>query len=202
MKVSEVELIPDLSQAQRYKHLSVRSNRNTIKNKIQSGVAKKIGKTRGYTLYMDESGPRGEFSNTRFYAVNDATDLVDLTFDGLQSKTGSFISFEVNTLEGRPGSGLKAHAFYRAVLLALPIIFVSNLQSYGGMRTWQELSKYPDIEVFGWYDNQPVNLDPLDPEETHATDTDAWLMPNDRDIKDDLNRVLNTKLIAHRKIKK
>lgn len=202
MKVSEVELIPDLSQAQKNKHRSVRSDSNVIKNKITTGAVKKIGKVRGYSIYMeDTSGKADEFSNTRFYAVNDKTDLVDMTFDGYQTRKGKFINFEINTLEGRTGSNLKAYELYRAVLLTLPIIFVSDLQSYGGMRTWQELSKYPDIEVFGWYEDKPVNLDPLDSEETHVTDDDVMLARNPVE-REQMKRILNTKLIAHRKIKK
>lgn len=202
MNIDEVELIPDFSQAQRFKHASVRLKTNTIKNKIEDGIVKKIGKVRNYTIYVDDSGPSDEFTDIRFYAVNNQTDLVDMTVDGkMQMRGKKFFSFEINALEGRSGSNLKAHEFYRAILLAMPIIFVSDLQSYGGMRTWQELSRYPDIEVFGWSDGQAVNIDPRDPEETHVDPKERY--SSRVDYQDpELKRILNMKLVAHKRIKK
>lgn len=193
MKVSEVELSTDFSQAERYKNLLVRSKRNPIEDKIKDGTADLVGKIKGHTLYLEEYSRSGWKTNSRFYAVNDQTGLIDITVDGYMERKGKSYTFKINTLDGRGGSSMKAYEFYRAIMLKMPIILMTDQQSYGGMRTWQELSRYPDIEVFGWMDGKPINVDPLDPDETHATRRERD--PESMAIRD-------MYLVAHRKISK
>lgn len=198
MRIREVELLPDYGPSERDRHIYVRRKTNPIKSFIKSGKIKKIGKVKGHSLYVDMNDPSGWEANSRFYAVNDENGLVDLTVSGMMKKTGKAYTFKIDVLSGRKGSSLKAYEFYRAIMTNMSIIFVTDTQSYGGMRTWQELSRYPDIEVFGWADGKPVNVDPRDSDETHASERDVWdgngPEPEARDIR-------AMKLVAHRKIK-
>lgn len=190
-----MELLPDFSQAKRFKHPSVRADKNTVARDINAGKAVKVCKLKGYTIYYIKYPNQAD--NTRFYAINDKTNLVDMTVSGHMSAIGNLKRFKVGNLEGRDITGIKAYEFYRAILINMPIVFTSDIQSYGGMRTWQELSKYPDIEVFGW-DRGPINIDPLDSEETHAVEDDIWNDPQDKQLQ----KILNIKLVAHKKITK
>lgn len=197
MFMREVELLPDYGQSQQGRHIYVRSKTNPIKYLIKSGHLEKIGKVKGRTVYLDRHDSTGYNSNSRFYAVNDENGQVDMTVSGMMKKTGKAETFKIDVLSGRKGSNLKAYEFYRLIMLKMLIIFVTDTQSYGGMRTWQELSRYPDIEVFGWLKGKAVNVDPRDSDETHASVDDVrigGIEPEARDIK-------NMKLVAHRKIK-
>ena len=185
MRMEEVELAPYIGRRRAERHSSV-----LYRQPIDKSELVKISRSRDHTMYKTPN----RTGRVRFYAVNDGTDLVDMTVDGSMSRKGKHDIFKINVLNGRTGSSLKAYQFYRNILLGSPIIFVSDTQSYGGLRTWQELSRYPDIEVFGWLNGKPVNISPLDSDETHADIDDVG---SDREIRD----VFNTKLVAHRKIK-
>jgi hypothetical protein len=170
--------------------MALRGQKNPIAKDIRAGNLRLISKTRGHSIYLDDIS--GSLS-VKFYAINDASDLVVLMVDGDLSNKGDHKVFEINVLQGRNGSNLKAYQFYRSILLNMQIIFVAEQQSYGGMRTWQELSKYPDIEMFGWLNGKAINVDPTDQDETHASEDDDY----DRDA----DRIMRMKLVAHRKIK-
>ena len=197
MLVRELELLPDFSQSERTKNVVLRSQTNPIAKDIRAGNLRLISKTRGHSIYLDGAND-GWVANARFYAIDDASDLVVLMVDGQLSNKGNQKVFDINVLQGRAGSGLKAYQFYRSILLNMPIIFVAEQQSYGGMRTWQELSKYPDIEVFGWLNGKAINVDPTDQDETHASEDDVKT-PDGYDRHAD--RIMRMKLVAHRKIK-
>lgn len=184
MRIQEVELI-NISQLDRYKHKTVKSEKNEIQGLIDNGKAKPLTKIKGYTIYTYAE---------RFYALNNSTNLVDMTVDGFIKKVGNFYAFKINILSGRFGSSLKAYEFYRAILLNLPIIFVSDAQSYGGLKTWQKLEKSKDIEVFGWLNGKAVNVSTLDPDDTHISHDDVGADTS-------LSQILRMKLIAHKKIK-
>jgi O-acetylhomoserine/O-acetylserine sulfhydrylase-like pyridoxal-dependent enzyme len=81
-------------------------------------------------------------------------------------------------------------------LLKTNVIFVTDSQSYGGLRTWQELAKYKDITVFGWSNGKPVNVTPAEPEDTHITTGEILSNPEPGDVD-----ILKMKLVAHRKVK-
>lgn len=184
-----VELVTNFSQAERYKNCLVRSTNNSIARHISN--MQLVACTNGYSILLNKHN-RGDWANnSRFYAVNDHTNLVDMTADGDIQPSGRYITFTVNTLDGRKGSRIRAHEFYRAIMLNMPLIMVTDKQSYGGMRTWQHLARYRDIEVFGWLNSKPINVDPLDPEETHATEQEC----SDRDAE----RIMQIKLVSHRK---
>jgi len=56
---------------------------------------------------------------------------------------------QVEGLEGHPESTIKAHQFYHALLKhgAIKELRSSVLHSIGGKKTWERLSKYPDINI-------------------------------------------------------
>ncbi len=194
--MNELELLPDFSQTERNKHRVLRSQKNLISKDIRSGDLRFIARTENHSIYMDDD-PNSK-RNSRFYAIDDEADLVVLMVDGDLSKNGDHWTFMVNVLQKRVGSRLKAHRFYRAILLNMPIIFVAAQQSYGGMRTWQELSKHRHIEMFGWLKGRAINIDPTDQDETHASEDDVYGSPGGYDR--DADRIMRMKLVAHRKI--
>lgn len=200
MRIKEVELIPDYGQSMRNRHIYVRRKTNPIGYLLKSGELDKIGKVKGRTIYLDRHDKSGWNSNSRFYAVNDDNGQVDITVSGILKNTGKASTFKIDVLSGRNSINLKAYEFYRAIMLAMPIIFVTDTQSYGGMRTWQELSRYPDIEVFGWLDGKPVNVDPRDSDETHATEKDVRVGFRDTP-EPEAREIRKMQLVAHRKIK-
>lgn len=193
MLVRELELLPDFSQDERTKNRILRSRTNPLYKDMVSGNLHLIARVKSHSIYLDR-GP----VLSKFYAVDDGTDLVALMVDGDLSSKGNHEVFEINVLQGRKGSKLKAYEFYRAILLNMPLIFVAHQQSYGGMRTWQELSRYPDIEVFGWEGGKAVNVDPMDQDETHASDDDV---SGPFGYDPDAARIKRMKLVAHRSIK-
>lgn len=199
MRIKEVELVPDVTRRASDKHSYVVSKKpanldNTVK----------VATIRGYTIYvkpLQDDDERDNDVDTEFIAVNNSTGLTDITVDGWMKTSGNSSTFEIGSLSGRTSSNLKAYEFYRAILKSMNIIFVTDYQSYGGLRTWQELSKFKDITVFGWRDGEAINIDPLDPEETHAEYTDVYSGPNYLDVDKDLQDIMKMKLIAHRKIR-
>lgn len=198
--MTELELLPDFSQAERTKIKALRSQKNLISKSIRSGDLQLITRTKNHSIYMDDDADGGCTVNARFYAIDDAADLVVFMVDGDLSRKGDHQVFMINVLQGRTGSRLKAHSFYSAILLSMPIIFVAEQQSYGGMRTWQELSKHRYIEMFGWLNGRAINIDPSDQDETHASEDDVYRSPHGYDK--DAERIMRMKLVAHRKITK
>lgn len=197
--MNELELLPDFSQSERTKIRALRSQKNLISRSIRSGDLRLIAKTCNHSIYMDDADD-GCTVNARFYAIDDLADLAVLMVDGDLSRSGDHQVFTINVLQGRNGSRLKAHRFYGTILLNMPIIFVAEQQSYGGMRTWQELSKHRHIEMFGWLNGRAINVDPTDQDETHASEDDVYRSPHGYDKHAD--RVMRMKLVAHRKITK
>lgn len=197
MILLEVQLLPDFSQAERYRNSIVRNKTNPIADNIDRGEFELISKSKQHTIYLEQHARKNWKHNARFYAVNNQTGLVDMTVDGDIKRTGTVRTFTVSTLDGRRNSGMRAYEFYRAMMLGTPLILVTDAQSYGGLRTWQELAKYRDIEVFGWLDGHPVNVDPSDPEDTHATEREA---NNSRVDSSDAASIIRMKLVAHRKM--
>lgn len=186
MRMSEVELAPYIGRSRDEKHSSV-----LYKEPIDTSDLRVIATLGNHTIYKTDNNT----GRVRFYAVNNDNGLADMTVDGSMHRKGKQQIFKINVVNGRTGSKIKAHKFYRSILLNLPIIFVTDTQSYGGLRIWQELSKYPDIEVFGWLNGKPINVTPLDPDETHA---DADEVGTDKELVD----IFKMKLIAHKRIER
>lgn len=198
MRISEVEFLPGYRQTAGYRHSSVKDTENPYERHIRAGTMRPVTKVKGHTIYYDRSG--GGYKQSVFIAVNDDTGLVDMRVSGTSRHRHGMVMFEIDLLDGRKGSTLKAYEFYHAILARAPVIFTTTMQSQGGLRTWQELAKYRDIEVFGWSRGKPVNVTPLDPDDTHASHADVggWPEPEEPEAKE----ILNMKLVAHKKIGK
>lgn len=187
MRISEVELLPDLGSSRDWRHSVVVAKTNPYAGRIRSGAFQRIAKVKDHTIYHM---PVGYPVHSLIIAVNDSTGLVDMRLSGVENRRKDAIIFQIKDLDGRSGSSLKAYEFYHAILKKMPIVLTTDKQSYGGLRTWQELARYPDVEVFGWDRGQPVNVSPLDPDDTHVT-------KHDQDA-----RLMKMKLVAHRKLGK
>jgi hypothetical protein len=196
MRISEVEFLPGYRASSGYRHHAVRYKDNPYEREIRSGEFRPVTKVKGHTIYYNHSNDPHDHSV--FIAVNDSTGLVDMRVSGAAKRAHGMVMFSIDILDGRKDSTLKAYEFYHAILARAPVIFTTTTQSQGGLRTWQELSRYPDIEVFGWSRGKPVNVTPLDPDETHATpdDVSSWGEPEEPEAKE----ILNMKLVAHKKI--
>ena len=60
-------------------------------------------------------------------------------------------SFVVAGLYAAPGNPIRAAEFYRGLIRELDLTLVSDRkQSPGGQRVWQQLERFPDIEVHGY----------------------------------------------------
>lgn len=193
-----MELSLHFSQDKRYKHHFVRLNKPFDRLVDQKSIIL-VSKPRGYSIYFADDCSEERILNPRFHAVNNSTGFVDMTVDGKVTTRRNSTTFEINTLEGRSGSKIKAHEFYRSILINMPIIFVSEYQSYGGMRTWQELSRYRDIEVFGWSNGRAINVDPMDQEETHAARED--ICPGTKYYDREAEKIMKMKLVAHERLR-
>jgi hypothetical protein len=83
----------------------------------------------------------------------------------------------VDTLEAADKTPLKAHELY-AFLIRKGFILVGHQHTPGGQKVWQRLAKKQDVTVHGWSKkNEPVNLDPQDPTQTHV---DAFWRPKEK----------------------
>lgn len=193
MRISEVELLPNYGSSGTYRHEDVLDKKNPLARSIARGDFRLVTRIKGHSIYYQHVENR--WKDSLFIAVNDDTNLIDMRLDGTARRRHGMVMFNIENLDGRPDSNLKAYEFYHAILAKAPVIFITNMQSYGGLRTWQELAKYPDMEVFGWNKGKPVNVTPLEPEDTHISYDDALEEPGGREI-------LGMKLVAHKKLDK
>lgn len=199
MRISEVEFLPGYRQTAGYRHDSVKSNENPYEHQIRNGILRPVTRVKGHTIYYGH--PFSRRYDAVFVAIDDNTDLVDMRVSGNSKHRHGMVMFDIDLLDGRKGSTLKAYEFYHAILARAPVIFTTTTQSQGGLRTWQELARYPDIEVFGWSRGKPVNVTPLDPDDTHASQDDVgggWGEPEEPEAKE----IMNMKLVAHKKLGK
>lgn len=101
-------------------------------------------------------------------------------------------SYIVHGLYAAPGNTVKAHQFYRALIVDQGLTLVSdNKQSPGGNRVWQTLERYPDVEIYG-FDTKTNQLHNFG-----ARDSEMYVIPA-RDIKNQDSRYMakNLRLVA------
>jgi hypothetical protein len=125
----------------------------------------------------------------------------------MKSHAGGNATVHVDTLEAADKTPLKAHELY-AFLIRKGFILVGHQHTPGGQKVWQRLAKKHDVTVHGWSTkNEPVNLDPQDPTQTHG---DAFWRPKETvrakdrsaaaaDARDD-KALENMALVASKKI--
>lgn len=195
MRIAEVELLPDLGQTAAWRHDAVRDRENPYAGGIRAGSFRPVARIKGHTIYYRHS--EGQYGRSIFIAVDDDSGMVDMRLAGTARHRHNMVMFDIKDLDGRKGSKLKAHEFYHAILRRGDAIFTTQQQSYGGLRTWQQLAKYPDIEVFGWSRGKPVNVTPDDPDDTHATQDDV---SRGEPEEPEARGIMNMKLVAHKKL--
>lgn len=194
MKMNEVELLPNYNPAEKRKDPLLKGKGHKVKKEIEHGNAVKLGTYKNHTIYMSDEIEKYSDATHKFYAINNETGLPMIFVSGVLKKKKSWMKFTISILQSRKGNRLKADEFYRFLLMKLPLILVTSSQSYGGLKVWQKLASDPRLTVFGWKKGKPVNVDPRDEMETHATDAEARVDPASKDI-------IGIKLIAHRRIK-
>lgn len=156
-----------------------------------------IGKIKGYNLKRTEHADDFGGKVVHFTLHDPETDQVKMQVIGKHDPVNG--SYKIGTIGSEGGMKVKAQDVYHHILKkghATTLIGTSH--SEGGQKIWQNLSKKNNISVHGWdnKENKPVNLDPLDPDQTH---TSAYTPPTDPDF----GYLRNTDLVAsyHSKLK-
>lgn len=136
----------------------------------QRYLGQQVEKLPGHTIWRDWFG--GQLS---YHLFDSAQRRVVITTFGSQYK-GNPRSYIIHGLYASPGNPVKAHQFYRALILRLGLTLISDRkQSPGGNRVWQKLETYPDIEVYG-YDTrtgETLNISAKDEEMYSVTTASA-----------------------------
>lgn len=125
--------------------------------------------------------------------IDDKGELhIDLTGRAYASNKKSLY---ISTVSSSGKSPVKVHEYYHHLLKSghYDTLIGSEHSKGGGDEVWRRLAKMPGIKVHGWkkhdYDEkkgEPVNIDPQNPDETHA---DLY-GPDDSDAKDVGNMLL------------
>lgn len=115
-----------------------------------------------------------------------------------------------NTLSGlslfaAPGNTIKAADFYRLLITKLNKVLVASNQSPGSQAVWAKLNKFPDVNIHGWLDGKPVNIDTKDREYAYGDAKYKYIKdPKTGLIKQispsqELKDATRMKLVAHKK---
>jgi hypothetical protein len=104
-----------------------------------------VGKFGRYQIWREWFG--GQLS---YHLFDPESRTVIITAFGSQYK-GNPNSYIIHGLYAAPGNPVKAHQFYRALIIDQGLTLVSDrMQSPGGNQVWQRLETYPDVNVFGY----------------------------------------------------
>ena len=108
-------------------------------------LGRRIADWNGYEIWRDFQG--GQVAYT---LVDPATRQSIVHAFGSRYRRNPH-SFVIAGLYAAPGNPVRAAEFYRAMIQQLGITLISDRkQSPGGQRVWQQLEKFPDIEVYGY----------------------------------------------------
>jgi hypothetical protein len=137
-----------------------------IKNKLEH-----VSTVAGMHIYKHETSPREGYSSIDYLAHDPKTNKVHFHMTGVQNKKNIV---HVETLAGSGKAPIKASDFYHHLLKHHVTALVGSTHSEGGQKTWQRLANKKTVSVHGWLNNKPVNLDPKNPDETHASYGERW----------------------------
>ena len=158
--LSEAPLLSDIKRKQKFSYET--GHKLSLKNagkrltKIDSRTELYYSHVEGYDLY---------------YARDIESGMVHFTITGKRNPTSKV--YTIDTADST-GHGPKAHIVYRKILESgHSVALVGKSHSAGGQKIWQNLSKERGVSVHGWYRGKAINLDPLDPEETHVPASEA-----------------------------
>jgi hypothetical protein len=149
-------------------------------------LGKPAGKFRGYEIWQDWIG--GQLS---YHLFDPREGRVVVTTFGSQYKNNPK-SYIIHGLYASPGNPVRAHEFYHALVKELGLTLISDRkQSPGGNRVWQNLERYPDINIYG-YDTRTGEV-----QNFGARDAEMYTISS-RDIKDREGRYVakNLRLVA------
>jgi len=108
-------------------------------------LGQQVGRLDRYQLWRDWLG--GQLS---YHVFDPGSRTVVLTTFGSRYHRNPN-SYIIHGLYAAPGNPVKAHQFYRNLILDQGLTLISDRkQSPGGNRVWQRLEAYPDIEVYGF----------------------------------------------------
>jgi hypothetical protein len=124
-------------------------------------LGREVAQYKKYSIWQDWLG--GQLS---YHLFDPDSRAVIVTAFGSQYK-GNPSSYIIHGLYAAPGNPVRAHEFYHALIRDLGLTLISDRkQSPGGNRVWQQLERYPDVEVYG-YDTRTgevLNIGASDPE--------------------------------------
>lgn len=130
-------------------------------------LGRRVGGFDGYTVWRDWVG--GQLG---YHLFDPRERRVIITTFGSQYK-GNPQSFIIHGLYAAPGNTVKAHQFYRNLIVDQGLTLISDRkQSPGGNKVWQRLEAYPDINVYG-YDTKTGELLNFG-----ARDSEMYAMPS------------------------
>jgi hypothetical protein len=108
-------------------------------------LGRRIADYRGHEIWRDFLG--GQLTYTLFDP--ESRQAVITAFGSRYP--GNPNSFVISGLYAAPGNPIRAAEFYRALIQELGVTLISDRkQSPGGQRVWQQLERFPDVEVYGY----------------------------------------------------
>lgn len=123
----------------------------------------------GHKVYFEKDPQGGDWNG--YYAVS-PDGKVDLVVGANEDNN---ILTNISLYAINKNNTLKAHNFYAFLITKLGKTLVASHQSHGGHAVWKQLQRYhKNVEIHGWLNGKPVNVDMRDPEYTHSKDTDTW----------------------------
>jgi hypothetical protein len=158
--ITEAPLLTSVKRKEKFSYET--GNKLSVKE-----AGRRIGRVDSKTdLYF-----KNEDSIGIYYARDDATGMIHFTLTG-KMKPGTKV-FQIDTADST-GKGPKAHIIYRKILESgHAVALVGKSHSEGGQKIWQKLARERGISIHGWYRGKAININPLDPEETHVSEKEA-----------------------------
>ena len=178
--IQEAPLITDIKKGQKFHYSTGRKMPDeNMKDMLEVGSLENVGSIGDHDIHY--------FPGTHAYKVrNRNSGKIDAVIQGKNSREAfqKTKTFDIHTTDST-GKGPKMHKVYRKILQSgHATSLVGSSHSEGGQKLWQRLSGEKGVSVHGWLNNRPVNLDPKDPEETHASSKELKDFPDDRATKD------------------
>lgn len=190
--VTEVE---ELSHVSKSKKQGFRGPRDICKLEHQFGI-KQVLDLGNFSIWR---GARDGFA--MYYIVDNSTQQAQVQLLAHERKN---VLTDLN-LFAAPNNTVKAADFYRILITKLDKVLVAANQSPGSQAVWAKLNKFPDVNIHGWLDGKPVNIDPTDREYAYGNaeykykkDPKTGLIVQ-IDPGQELKDATRMKLVAHKK---
>lgn len=110
-----------------------------------------FGEVGDYNIVRTQGGytPNKKMRKRTFHLVHKKTGETHMKVSGLEHVgKGNDHKFQVELLSGHKDSTIKAHEFYHHLITNHGIeLHSDNIQTPGGKKVWQKLSKYKDIHI-------------------------------------------------------